>query len=590
MLSSTLNPSTEASQCFDGNANTMCHSLHANGDDYLEISVLREITQVVVTNRVDCCQSNIVGASMTFYRNDALFDVGAFTASQASYSFGATFSSTVPLYRIRIEAPVATSLNLGEVQLYSHGVQVSPQAYALSSTFPPNTANLCFDGNANTYCHSVDGAGDYFEATASVEITQVVVINRVDAAQDRIVGASIVFYRDDVSYAIDTFMAQAASYDFYSDPHQYRVRITQPVLASPINLGEVQLYISGTLVSPTSYSLSSTLSLNPVNLCFDGNVNTYCHSMTSNNDYLEIITSQELSEVVVTNRVDSSQERILGGTIVFYRDSIPYERGIFDSISPYYNFKASLPSKPLYHIRISQPATNLLNLGEVQLFSHGLEVSPVAFSLSSADGTLHPPRLCFDGNSNTYCASADGSGDFLDVTSAQEITEVVVTNREDGGQALVVGATITFYRDSLAFVTDTFVAEESVYSFFTRDPTSQPSAQPSSLPTQPSSQPSSQPSTQPSSLPSALPSSQPSLSAASVIELRQLPSFTVECGFAFAAMTSGGAVITWGKLSRDDYPSTKHWGRQYARTDGDQQLSSGDCGESYGICCSHNQW
>jgi len=566
----------------------MCHSVDDDGDS-LDISVLREITQVVVTNRVDAEQDRIVGATIMFYRNEVLYGNGSFETQQSSYTFHAEANATAE-YRVRITVLASTVINLGEVQLYSHGVQVSPQAYALSSTLGTNPANLCFDGNANTYCHSVDGAGDYFEATASVEITQVVVINRVDAAQDRIVGASIVFYRDDVSYAIDTFMAQAASYDFYSDPHQYRVRITQPVLASPINLGEVQLYISGTLVSPTSYSLSSTLSLNPVNLCFDGNVNTYCHSMTSNNDYLEIITSQELSEVVVTNRVDSSQERILGGTIVFYRDSIPYERGIFDSISPYYNFKASLPSKPLYHIRISQPATNLLNLGEVQLFSHGLEVSPVAFSLSSADGTLHPPRLCFDGNSNTYCASADGSGDFLDVTSAQEITEVVVTNREDGGQALVVGATITFYRDSLAFVTDTFVAEESVYSFFTRDPTSQPSAQPSSLPTQPSSQPSSQPSTQPSSLPSALPSSQPSLSAASVIELRQLPSFTVECGFAFAAMTSGGAVITWGKLSRDDYPSTKHWGRQYARTDGDQQLSSGDCGESYGICCSHNQW
>eukprot|EP00600_Ochromonadales_sp_CCMP1393_P002078 CAMPEP_0174980512 /NCGR_PEP_ID=MMETSP0004_2-20121128/15391_1 /TAXON_ID=420556 /ORGANISM="Ochromonas sp., Strain CCMP1393" /LENGTH=339 /DNA_ID=CAMNT_0016232185 /DNA_START=1230 /DNA_END=2246 /DNA_ORIENTATION=- len=339
---------------------------------------------------------------MTFYRNDALFDVGAFTASQASYSFGATFSSTVPLYRIRIEAPVATSLNLGEVQLYSHGVQVSPQAYALSSTFPPNTANLCFDGNANTMCHSVDDDGDSLDISVLREITQVVVTNRVDAEQDRIVGATIMFYRNEVLYGNGSFETQQSSYTFHAEANataEYRVRIT--VLASTvINLGEVQLYSHGVQVSPQAYALSSTLGTNPANLCFDGNANTMCHSVDDDGDSLDISVLREITQVVVTNRVDAEQDRIVGATIMFYRNEVLYGNGSFETQQSSYTFHAEANATAEYRVRITVLASTVINLGEVQLYSHGVQVSPQAYALSSTLGT-NPANLCFDGNANT---------------------------------------------------------------------------------------------------------------------------------------------------------------------------------------------
>jgi hypothetical protein len=75
-------------------------------------------------------------------------------------------------------------------------------------------------------------------------------------------------------------------------------------------------------------------------------------------------------------------------------------------------------------------------------------------------------------------------------------------------------------------------------------PSSNPSAQPTSCPT---GEPTAQPSTQPSASPSSQPSSQPTIDTALLQSYRSSPSYQVRNAYAFAVLTAGGAVLTWGE-------------------------------------------
>jgi alpha-tubulin suppressor-like RCC1 family protein len=105
----------------------------------------------------------------------------------------------------------------------------------------------------------------------------------------------------------------------------------------------------------------------------------------------------------------------------------------------------------------------------------------------------------------------------------------------------------------------------------TSQPSSQPSQRPSSQPTalpstRPSSQPTALPSRQPSSLPSAQPSAQPvstptlqpSVNLPALRSILSSPTYRVRNGFAFAVLTSTGAVITWGEATYGGDSSSVH--------------------------------
>jgi len=410
-------------------------------------------------------------------------------------------------------------LNLAEVQLFSFGVEYAPLSYSLTTEHASFPASNCFDGDFSNFCHSLDGSNVYLGATLSREITQVIVTNRA-TSQDRIVGGTIIFYRNNASYNSFTFDIAQTTYAFsaaYFRIPEYRIQIYQP--SGFLNLAEVQLYSDGVQHTALAYSLSSALSANHASNCFDGNFSSFCHSAVAPG-YLDATLSREITEVVVTNRVDCCQDRIVGGTITFYRNDVPYGNYTFDTEQPIYTFSASYFATPEYRIQINQPNVIVINLAEVQLYSDGIQYAPLVYSLSSHHPT-YPASKCFDGDYNSFCHSYTPR-DYLDATLSQEITQVVVTNRIGCCEDRIIGATITFYRNDVPYGSFTFDSAQASYTFtaeVTSAPSSLPSSQPSSLPTsgpslfptcQPSSLPTAGPSSQPSSLPTSGPSSQPS--------------------------------------------------------------------------------
>ena len=114
---------------------------------------------------------------------------------------------------------VAPTIHLAEVQLFSNSVQLSNTslAFYLTSTQSPwYAASYCNDGILNNLCHS--GMNDPVEAVTIVSpivFNSVVVYNRVDGWQSRIVGATIVVTGPSgaVVYS-STFTSASSSYSF----------------------------------------------------------------------------------------------------------------------------------------------------------------------------------------------------------------------------------------------------------------------------------------------------------------------------------------------------------------------------------------
>lgn len=61
-LTSTWNAVTPASNCFDGNANTMCHGKKSSGDTLTAEIPRADVTRVRIYNRKECCQGRIANA------------------------------------------------------------------------------------------------------------------------------------------------------------------------------------------------------------------------------------------------------------------------------------------------------------------------------------------------------------------------------------------------------------------------------------------------------------------------------------------------------------------------------------------------
>ena len=124
-------------------------------------------------------------------------------------------------------------LNLGDVQLYTRGSQVSPSelTFTLSSTKDScdstgigegglpcyaECAGCCNDGDINTVCHggSWDGDSLTIQLSQPTEVDTIVIYNRQDCCQERLDGASVVAALNDV--AIWSATVPSTSSLFYS--------------------------------------------------------------------------------------------------------------------------------------------------------------------------------------------------------------------------------------------------------------------------------------------------------------------------------------------------------------------------------------
>jgi len=124
------------------------------------------------------------------------------------------------------------NLNLGDVQLYAKGSQVSPSelTFTLSSTLDycdstgiidagdlPCYADFCNDGDINTVCHGISFFGDSLTIQLSqpTEVDTIVIYNRQDCCQHWLDGAGVVASLNGVTLWSTTVPSTSAlSYSF----------------------------------------------------------------------------------------------------------------------------------------------------------------------------------------------------------------------------------------------------------------------------------------------------------------------------------------------------------------------------------------
>ena len=112
-------------------------------------------------------------------------------------------------------------------------------------------------------------------------------------------------------------------------------------------------------------------------------------------------------------------------------------------------------------------ACPIINLGEVQLFSKGVQIpsGQLTFTLSTAH-SVYPASNCNDGSPSTFCHSGDpDSKPTLTITSPTVPDKVVVYNRQDCRQDRIVGATLSVTQWGSVLLAGTFIDALTQYSF-----------------------------------------------------------------------------------------------------------------------------
>ena len=110
----------------------------------------------------------------------------------------------------------------------------------------------------------------------------------------------------------------------------------------------------------------------------------------------------------------------------------------------------------------------VINLAEVQLFSKGARIpaSQLVFTLSSTLSASYPASNCNNGFIFDICHT--GALDFsptLTIYSPSSFDQIIVTNRLDGFQYRIGGATISVSQSGAQLWQSTFVGTQFIYTF-----------------------------------------------------------------------------------------------------------------------------
>lgn len=125
--------------------------------------------------------------------------------------------------------------------------------------------------------------------------------------------------------------------------------ITIHVPFSMINLAEVQLFNAGVQIpaAQLSFEQSSTyrdsMGPYPAGNCKNGNINDYCHTTgTESNPTLTITSLARVDLIIVTNRQDCCQDRIVGATITVTQAGMEQWQDVFSEVQNSYTFSGLL--------------------------------------------------------------------------------------------------------------------------------------------------------------------------------------------------------------------------------------------------------
>jgi len=360
------------------------------------------------------------------------------------------------------------------------------------------------------------------------EFDEIFITNREGSAEIpvRIVGATIsVFEATDLANAIwsSTFRSEQHIYNFFplqTEP-VYIVKIDNLLSPYLIHLAEIQVFTGATELTTSSHYMSSTDQNLNVDLTFDGNLATYCHSghvsgIGPTDVFLQFSVAGPFDQILVTNRPDGSQDRIGGARIsVFHEDNLDTAIWVstFGSTAATYTF---LPVPPTYLVKIDfsdvVKTEYIIALMEIRAFdSSGSQViTSQQFLTTTGDSVL--VGACFDNDFNSYCHSGYGnavdySAGFLSFGVEEEFSSIVITNRA-GGEDRIEGATIAVWNTSdttAPMWSDSFVGAQ-IPEFTFVQPTVAPTAAPTTAPTvAPTAVPTAAPTASPTAAPTAVP-------------------------------------------------------------------------------------
>ena len=92
------NANYSASNCNDGILSDFCHSATGDNSPTLTIYSPSAVDQIVVTNRQDCCQYRIAGATITVSQNGVQVWQSTFVGIQNVYTFNIGMLSVYGIY------------------------------------------------------------------------------------------------------------------------------------------------------------------------------------------------------------------------------------------------------------------------------------------------------------------------------------------------------------------------------------------------------------------------------------------------------------------------------------------------------------
>ncbi|XP_006824724.1 uncharacterized protein LOC102801273, partial [Saccoglossus kowalevskii] len=464
--SSDWSASYPASNAVDGNTNTnwnsgSCTSTKDNQNAWWKVDLGGNylVHEVIVTNRLDCCETRILNAEIRVGLSDDISQ-----NSQCGEKITSSQTSQANIH-IQCSSPIvgryvsmhlvdrSDLLNFCEMQVMAEESQPALENVAIGKTATQSSdwsasypATNAVDGNTKTNWNSgsctstkdnqnawwkVDLGGNYL-------VHEVIVTNRLDCCETRILNAEIrVGLSDDISQnsqcgekITSSQTSQANIHIQCSSPIVGRYVSMQLVDRSDLlNFCEMQVMaeesqpaLENVAIGKTATQSSDWSASYPASNAVDGNTNTNWNSgsCTSTKDNQNAWWKVDLGgnylvhEVIVTNRLDCCEIRILNAEIrVGLSDDISENSQCGEKIT------SSQTSQANIHIQCSSPIvgryvsmqlvdrSDLLNFCEMQVMAEESQpaLENVAIGKTATQSSdwsaSYPASNAVDGNTNT---------------------------------------------------------------------------------------------------------------------------------------------------------------------------------------------
>jgi len=328
-----------------------------------------------------CCISLVsagVGISLYYTSSSSDSTSDTTTDSTATDTTATTADSTATKTTTVADTTVQDTTEI-QLPLKPSNISMSSQypfTYYVDGVIHEHTtrygSDLAIDNDGETFASTQATANAWFKVILDKEIPilKIIVVNRVDCCQDRIVGSIIEIVNEkNTSVFKETISKSSASYTFTpkSGTNGKTITINRSSNDSILNIAEIKVYTTkSALTSYLNYNTdikalnTSTEKVLPITadnitmsstyLTFgkdklvDNNDATFAHTNFGYNEWIRITLKKDvpISKVIIVNRKDCCKERILGSVleirnsqnVVTYYHRLFYKKDTYTIIPP----------------------------------------------------------------------------------------------------------------------------------------------------------------------------------------------------------------------------------------------------------------